>query len=52
MSALYMSMSANETDLVIEDDLAKGEPMILIRDVPRTTARSNMIPQPKRFSAN
>lgn len=24
MSALYMSMSANESDLVIEDDLAKG----------------------------
>ena len=24
MSALYMSMSANETDLEIEDDLAKG----------------------------
>lgn len=26
MSALYMSMSANETDLEIEDDLAKGVP--------------------------
>jgi Ras GTPase-activating-like protein IQGAP2/3 len=26
MSALYMSMSANESDLVIEDDLAKGAP--------------------------
>jgi hypothetical protein len=26
MSALYMSMSANESDLVIEDDLAKGVP--------------------------
>ena len=25
MSALYMSMSANESDLVIEDDLAKGK---------------------------
>ena len=25
MSALYMSMSANETELEIEDDLAKGE---------------------------
>ncbi|KAL1838430.1 hypothetical protein VTJ49DRAFT_2682 [Mycothermus thermophilus] len=25
MSALYMSMSANETDLVIEDDLAKAQ---------------------------
>lgn len=24
MSALYMSMSAQETDLEIEDDLAKG----------------------------
>ena len=24
MSALYMSMSANDSDLVIEDDLAKG----------------------------
>jgi Ras GTPase-activating-like protein IQGAP2/3 len=26
MSALYMSMSANESDLVIEDELAKGAP--------------------------
>jgi hypothetical protein len=26
MSALYMSMSANDSDLVIEDDLAKGRP--------------------------
>ncbi len=26
MSALYMSMSANETDLEIEDDLARGKP--------------------------
>lgn len=25
MSALYMSMSANEGELEIEDDLAKGE---------------------------
>jgi hypothetical protein len=25
MSALYMSMSANDSDLVIEDDLAKGQ---------------------------
>lgn len=25
MSALYMSMSANETELEIEDDLAKGK---------------------------
>jgi Ras GTPase-activating-like protein IQGAP2/3 len=25
MSALYMSMSANETELEIEDELAKGE---------------------------
>lgn len=25
MSALYMSMSANEGDLQIEDDLAKGQ---------------------------
>jgi Ras GTPase-activating-like protein IQGAP2/3 len=24
MSALYMSISANESDLVIEDELAKG----------------------------
>jgi Ras GTPase-activating-like protein IQGAP2/3 len=24
MSALYMSMSANDSDLVIEDELAKG----------------------------
>lgn len=26
MSALYMSMSANDSDLVIEDELAKGTP--------------------------
>jgi hypothetical protein len=25
MSALYMSMSANETELEIDDELAKGE---------------------------
>jgi Ras GTPase-activating-like protein IQGAP2/3 len=25
MSALYMSMSANDSDLVIEDELAKGK---------------------------
>lgn len=24
MSALYMSMSANESDLIIEDELARG----------------------------
>jgi hypothetical protein len=32
MSALYMSMSANESDLVIEDDLAKGAPHRTGRD--------------------
>ena len=35
MSALYMSMSANETDLEIEDDLAKGmhrDPILLRKD--------------------
>lgn len=26
MSALYLSMSANETDLEIDDELAKGKP--------------------------
>jgi Ras GTPase-activating-like protein IQGAP2/3 len=29
MSALYMSMSANDSDLVIEDDLAKGMHTVL-----------------------
>lgn len=29
MSALYMSMTANDSDLVIEDDLAKGTSMTL-----------------------
>lgn len=33
MSALYMSMSANETDLEIDDELAKGE-LTCFRELP------------------
>lgn len=52
MSALYMSMSAQETDLEIEDDLAKGLSLnpfplrgeILI-EVPLLTVR----PQPRKY---
>jgi len=42
MSALYMSMSANETDLEIEDDLAKGgnRPLRVERAAPLLTLRS------------
>lgn len=48
MSALYMSMSAQETDLEIEDDLAKGlfpTPLIqaeILTEVPLLT-----VPSPK-----
>lgn len=53
MSALYMSMSAQETDLEIEDDLAKGlspNPFPLraetLIEVPLLTVR----PQPRKYS--
>jgi len=35
MTTLYMSMSANEKDLEIEDDLAKGMDCILCNDLVR-----------------
>lgn len=42
MSALYMSMSANETDLEIEDDLAKGMIDCLIPTPYGTAGKSGM----------
>lgn len=52
MSALYMSMSAQETDLEIEDDLAKGlSPNLfpsragILIEAPLLTVR----PQPKKY---
>jgi hypothetical protein len=47
MSALYMSMSANESDLVIEDELAKGA--FLIRKRRLTVGMILTALQHKRF---
>jgi Ras GTPase-activating-like protein IQGAP2/3 len=47
MSALYMSMSANESDLVIEDELAKGA--FLIRKRGLTVSMILTALQHKRF---
>lgn len=46
MSALYMSMSAQETDLEIEDDLAKG----LLPDQSPEPWHSTYFSQHKRYS--
>lgn len=53
MSALYMSMSANESDLVIEDDLAKGMRLPCNKAAgPTQSLRADFVTQRKRFFAN
>lgn len=49
MSALYMSMSANEGDLQIEDELAKG---MMLSPSPQPTTLLTLCPQPKKLSVN